>query len=169
MAFSTLLDMGHPGNAAANWRPGMPAVLAWLQDAADPTSEVDARALSIALALVIRRLRHTPQANDQDLRDMGAGLSLSQHPAVLKVQLDTLTNQLNDPGIVVPLLQGWIRQRITRLVSGALAQSPTERALLKTVLDRYRKVLNQLHDPEQRGLLLNEWTYFNGHKRMMKK
>jgi len=169
VAFKTLLDMSHAGNAAANWRPGMPVVLAWLQDSADQTSEVDARALSIALALVIRRLRHTPQANDQDLRDMGAGLCLSQHPPVLKVQLDTLTNQLNDPEIVAPLLQGWIRQRITRLVSGALAQSPTERALLKTVLDRYRKLLNLLHDLEQRAPLLDEWAYFNENRKLMKK
>lgn len=125
--------------------------------------------MSIALALVIRRLRHTPQANDQDLRDMGAGLCLSPQSSVLKVQLDTLVNQFNDPAIVVPLLQGWIRQRVTRLVSGALAQSPSERALLKTVLDRCRKLLNLLHDLEQRVPLLDELAYFDGHRKMMKK
>lgn len=169
VAFSTLIDMGHPGNAAANWRPGLPVVLAWFQDGADLTSEIDAHALFTALVLGIRRLRHTPQANDEDLRDMGAGLCLSQQPAVLKVQLDTLVNQLNDPGLVVPLLQGWIRLRINRLVSGALAQSPSERALLKTVLDRYRKLLNLLHDLEQRVPLLDELAYFDGHRKMMKK
>ena len=169
VAFGTLIDMGHPGNAAANWRPGLPVVLAWLQDNADPTSETHARAVFTALVLGIRRLRHTPQANDQDLRDVGAGLCLSPQSSVLKVQLDTLVNQFNDPAIVVPLLQGWIRQRVTRLVSGALAQSPSERALLKTVLDRYRKLLNLLHDLEQRVPLLDELAYFDGHRKMMKK
>jgi hypothetical protein len=167
-ARQTLSALCDQASDAANWRPGLPALLRWLQATASQASADDTRALFDLLAKGILRLRATRNASDKDLLDIGAQLQLNTTPAMAAFQLDVLIDRIANPQIAAQVLRGWILHRIHRLRQTNAPLSPAERRLLKTVLARYGKLLLELDNSTRRRSLQDEWTYWNQVRKGMK-
>ncbi len=167
-ARQTLLAVCDRTPDAAHWRPGLPALLRWLQETADRSSAEGSRQLFEFLAEGIVRLRATRGASDKDLLDIGAQLQLSATPAMAALQLDTLIASIQNPQITAPVLRGWIwhcvrhRQTVAPL-------SPADIRVLKSVLACYRRLLSELDHGKRRMQWENEWSYLDQMRRGMKK
>lgn len=157
----TLLAVCAQALDASHWRPGLPALLRWIQESIRQASDDDARQLFEFLARQIVRLRSMRGASDKDLLDIGAQLRLSTTPALGVIQLDTLIAHIADPQITAPVLRGWILRCIQGLRQTGTPLSPVEHRLLKNVLASYRKLLPELDNSAQQRSLQEEWAYWN--------